>query len=185
MSFEQADAQTRVFEREGYDRAIRRFGAMFFSDPVTAFTNVRRALAPGGRLALLSWQSLDRNEWVFAVRAALSAGRALPEPAPNTPGPFGLADPDHVRRVLRDSGFGDLEIAGVHEPLWFGADAEEALAFVSGLGLTRALLHDLDEASRRTALDRLRDLVADHATDEGVMFASSAWLVTARPVGIR
>jgi SAM-dependent methyltransferase len=180
VAFLQADAQTQPFKRGNYELAVSRFGAMFFSQPVTAFTNLGTALAQGGRLALLTWQAPDRNEWVVDVRGALAAGRDLPGPALNFPGPFGLADPAHTYRVLQDSGFIDIDIEGVHEPLWFGADIEEALAFISDLGIARALLHDLDESSRSNALARLRDLLVDHATADGITFASSAWMVTAR-----
>jgi ubiquinone/menaquinone biosynthesis C-methylase UbiE len=56
--FLQADAQVYPFAPRSFDVAISRFGAMFFGDPVAAFTNVAAALRPGGRLALLAWQDL-------------------------------------------------------------------------------------------------------------------------------
>ena len=46
------DAATYQFPAAGFDLAFTRFGVMFFADPVAAFTNIRRALKPGGRLAL-------------------------------------------------------------------------------------------------------------------------------------
>ena len=44
------------------------------------------------------------------------------------------------------------------------------------LGLT----HDLDEPTRRQALERLHDTLAAYETEEGVLLGASAWLVTAR-----
>src|SRR5579885_2186445 len=61
---EQADAQIHPFEAGAFDVAISRTGAMFFGDPVAAFRNIAGALRPGGRLTLLAWQDLPRNEWV-------------------------------------------------------------------------------------------------------------------------
>jgi ubiquinone/menaquinone biosynthesis C-methylase UbiE len=61
VTFEQADAQTHRFQHDAYDVVISRFGSMFFADPVTAFRNVHPALSTGGRLALLTWQPLERN----------------------------------------------------------------------------------------------------------------------------
>jgi SAM-dependent methyltransferase len=66
------------FDRQAFDLAISRFGAMFFGDPVAAFRNIGRALRPGGRLALLSWREVGKNEWLLAIREALAAGRTLP-----------------------------------------------------------------------------------------------------------
>jgi SAM-dependent methyltransferase len=79
------------FEPARYDIAMSRFGAMFFGDPVAAFTNIGRGLRPGGRLVLMSWQRLENNEWLVAIRRALAVGRELPAPPVGAPGPFGLA----------------------------------------------------------------------------------------------
>ncbi|MGH9286473.1 MAG: class I SAM-dependent methyltransferase, partial [Acidimicrobiales bacterium] len=83
VGFDHADAQVYPFPAGALDIAISSFGAMFFSDPAAAFANIGRALRPGGRLAMLAWRELARNEWVTAMRAALAAGRTLPAPPPN------------------------------------------------------------------------------------------------------
>ena len=181
-TFVQADAQVHPFQPGAYDVVVSRFGAMFFGDPVAGFANLARALRPGGRLALLSWQPLARNEWLLTIRGALAAGRPLPEPPGNAPGPFGLADPDHVHRVLAAAGFEAVDLAGVMGTVRLGADAEDAFGFVSALGLTRGLLGELDDDARQAALDDLRDRLAAHATPDGVRLGASAWLITARRV---
>lgn len=81
---------------------------MFFDDPVAAFTNVRHGLGAGGRLALLAWRELARNEWLTAIPAALACGRDLPLPPPDAPTPFSLADPDRVRPILTAAGYDDI-----------------------------------------------------------------------------
>lgn len=180
VRFERGDAQVHPFEPASADVAISRFGVMFFADPVAAFTNVGRAVRPGGRLAFLVWQTVARNDWILALRAALAAGRTLPEPPPGAPGPFGLADRDHIRRVLFEAGFRDVGLEAVEAPFRIGADGDDAYTFVSGLGVTRALLADLDEPTRQEALDALRATLTDHETADGVVFGSAVWLVTAR-----
>ena len=100
VQFAQGDAQVYPFDGQAFDVALSRFGAMFFADPGAAFRNLARALRPGGRLALLAWQELGKNEWLSALREALAAGRTLPEPRPGEPGAFGLADAAAVRRLL-------------------------------------------------------------------------------------
>jgi SAM-dependent methyltransferase len=47
-----ADVSSQPFEPNSFDLSFSRFGVMFFSDPTTAFSNVRRAMKPGGRVAL-------------------------------------------------------------------------------------------------------------------------------------
>src|SRR5690348_2753327 len=81
VDFRHADAQTYAFEPGSFDIAISRFGAMFFENRMAAFTNIAAALRPGGRLALLVWQDVRKNEWIMTVRETLAAGRDLPMPS--------------------------------------------------------------------------------------------------------
>ena len=53
---------------------------MFFGDPIAAFTNLHRALRPGGRITLLTWQGIADNEWLTEFRVAMAVGRTLPTP---------------------------------------------------------------------------------------------------------
>ena len=115
VEYVQADAQVHRFDQRSFDVAISRMGAMFFADPVAAFRNIGSALRADGRLALLAWQELMDNEWLMEIREALAAGRTLPSPPTGTPGPFGLADPDGVRRVLGEAGFTDIDLSPVEE----------------------------------------------------------------------
>ena len=179
VRFERADAQVHPFEPQAVDLVVSVFGTMFFDDAVAAFRNFRGALAADGRLAILVWRELARNEWVFAVREALAAGRQLPEPPRDAPGPFSFADPDRVREIVEAGGFRDVRFQAVDEPADLGVDLDEAYAFVRDLGITHGLLNDLDEPTSRRALDSLKDALSRRATPEGVLFGASSWLVTA------
>jgi SAM-dependent methyltransferase len=174
------DAQTYPFRSAAFDAIISRFGAMFFGDPVAAFINLGHSLSHGGRLALLSWQALANNEWVLALRDTLAAGRALPEPPAGAPGPFGLAEPTDIHRILTTAGFDDIRLTEVREPMYLGADSDDAFSFVSGLGLTRGLLAGLDDHTRHAALEALRNRLDAHTTSDGVLLGATAWLLTAR-----
>lgn len=180
VEFVHGDAQVYPFKQQAFDVAISRFGAMFFGDPVAAFANIAGATVPGGRLALLTWQSLDRNEWLMEIRGALAAGRELGVPPVGAPSPFGLADPDFVRSTLGAAGYTDVELAPIEERICFGVDADDAWAFMRTQGIVRGLTHDLDESERASALGKLRQLVEDHDGPGGVTFGTAAWLITAR-----
>src|SRR6266508_3424163 len=145
INIQPPDAQVHPFERNAFDVVISNFGAMFFADPVAAFTNLAGAMRPGGRLGLLGWRQLSDNEWLMAIRAALIAGRDLPTTPPvGAPGPFGLADETHTRTVLGSAGLLDVVIERIDAPMRFGHDAKDAFEFLSTLGITRGLLQDLD-----------------------------------------
>lgn len=185
VTYVQADAQTHHFPSMHVDLCISRFGTMFFTDPVAAFTNIGRALRPGARLVLSVWQAHDRNEWATAVREALTVGTAAPAPTTNEPGPFSLADPAITEDILTAAGFAEVDFTDVHEPVFYGPDTATAYDAVLRLQHARDLLADLDPTTTGHALERLRATVAGHDTGSGVYFGARAWLVTAvrRPDG--
>jgi SAM-dependent methyltransferase len=78
VEFVVADAQTHGFDDGHFDVIISQFGSMFFDDPEGAFTNLRRALAPRGRAAFITWQELEANDWLMAVGRAVERFAALP-----------------------------------------------------------------------------------------------------------
>ncbi|MGH3719930.1 MAG: class I SAM-dependent methyltransferase [Pseudonocardiaceae bacterium] len=177
-TFQQADAQVHPFSARSFDLAISRHGAMFFGDPIAAFTNIARALRPGGRLVLLTWQPFECNEWLSAFFTALGAGRALPAPPSDAPSPFALSDPDRVRSLLTEAGFSDVQLQGLSEPMYFGPNTDNAFQFVSDQHA--GMVRDLDPDTRILALENLRANLADHNTERGVLYDSASWLIQAR-----
>jgi SAM-dependent methyltransferase len=180
VRFEPGDAQVFPFPDGHFDLVMSRFGVMFFGDPVAAFTNIAAALRPGGRLVMLVWGPVADNEWVTAMLDALALGRDLPAPPPGAPGPFSLADQDVARQVLTDAGFTAVAFAASELPWVAGSGVDDAFGFVRQLNVLQALLKDLDEPMTARALDNLRATVAAHETPNGVVFASKAWVITAR-----
>src|SRR5215472_4021609 len=74
-----ADASVHHFPPDSFERAFSRFGIMFFSDPVAAFANVRRAMKPGGRLTLAVFRAASEKLW---PNGPLEAVRHLLTPIP-------------------------------------------------------------------------------------------------------
>jgi SAM-dependent methyltransferase len=179
VRFEQADAQVHPFPPEHFTLGISRFGTMFFADPVTAFTNIGRALRPGARLVQLVWQDGGRQEWVAAIHRALTGDDPPAVPAVGVD-PFSLADPAVVDGILKAAGFTDVDVTDVSEPVWYGADPDAAANAVLALRIGSDSLARLDADETERALDRLRSAMAEHNTTDGVWFDSRSWLVTAR-----
>jgi SAM-dependent methyltransferase len=178
VTYEVADAQVYRFPQQHFHVAISRFGTMFFSDPIAAFSNIARALRPGGRLVMMVWQDRDRNEW------AVSIDRVLVPDAPAPPAqaldPFALGDPTTVRAILDSSGFVDATFIEVHEPVYYGHDVTTACRWVRGFSVVSETLQRLEPGSVERVLERLGDALGAHARDDGVWFDSRAWIVTAR-----
>jgi ubiquinone/menaquinone biosynthesis C-methylase UbiE len=167
-TFTQADAQVFPFPDNHFDVAISRHGVMFFADPVAAFTNVARALRAGGRLAMLTWQPRDRNEWIDTFRTILAPHSESPPPRAGS-----CTDPDQTRDLLTSAGFTSVEVTGLRQPMYFGRDVDDAHRFIAGV-----FAKSVEPGS--DALVSLRASMADHLTDRGVFYDSAAWLITAR-----
>jgi len=179
IAFELADAQVHPFAPGDFSVGLSRFGTMFFTDPVAAFTNIGRALRPGARLVQLVWQTHDRQEWASAIWHALVGTDSQKTPAGLGHAAFSMADPTDTVGALTAGGFTAVEITEVREPIYYGPDAASARDALSGLGMAEDLVAHLDAVDRARALERLLALLDAHDTGEGVWFDSRAWLFTA------
>ena len=141
-----ADAASVTVPDAPYDRLCSRFGSMFFADPAGAFTNLRKALKPDGRIDLAVWAPPQDNPWMSAVVALARRHIDLPASIPGAPGPFAFDDPDYLNAILTKAGFHAVECAPVTGLLpvgGHGSTPETALAFArNALSTGRVLLGD-------------------------------------------
>lgn len=184
VRFEHADAAGYDFGDAAYDAAFSRFGVMFFADPVAGFAHVRAALRPGGRLAFVCWQGLDRNEWASLPLMAAFAHVPRPAPpAPGAPGPFSLADDARVRDLLAAAGFRAISVDAHSEPIRIGADAADAADWMTRMGPASRLLADVDADTRAAVKASLERTLADRQSapqsDQGIVLGTSTWIVHA------
>nr|WP_062338597.1 class I SAM-dependent methyltransferase [Herbidospora sakaeratensis] len=164
VSYVRGDAQVHPFPDSSFDLALSRFGIMFFGDPVAAFANIGRALAPGGRLTFLSMRG-------YGDLAHVVAALGLPAGPPDA-GPLSLGDPETVERVLTEAGFAGVVTRPVHAPQNWGADAADAAAFLGAWGPIR---HQAGEG----AAERLLPVLRAFETPDGVLLDGAALLVGA------
>jgi ubiquinone/menaquinone biosynthesis C-methylase UbiE len=180
VTFEHADAQTYRFPQDHFDVAISRFGTMFFHDPAAAFSNIGRALRPAGRLVMMVWQAQEHNEWIVAINRSLETTKTPVPHASAELNPFSLADPPTVTDILEAAGFADITFTDVREPVHYGVDIAAALDWIRGFTCTSDAMRGLDPVAAERTVRRLRETLADHASDDGVWFSSRAWIVSAR-----
>jgi len=80
---------------------------------------------------------------------------------------------------LTEAGFSDIDFVGSTCRLT-GCNRDEAMTFMTSLGLARGLMQYLDDDARANAIARLRQALDEHTTADGVLFRASSWLITAR-----
>lgn len=84
---------------------------MLLSDPAKALRESRAALRSDGRLVLAVWGAADQNPWLSTILNAVITHFDAAPPAPGTPGPFALGDPEQVSRLLDDAGFAQVSVS--------------------------------------------------------------------------
>lgn len=179
-----ADAQSHAFAPNSADLIVSRFGVMFFSEPVTAFANLRTALAAGGRLAFACWTEMAANPW-FAHPLAIAV-RHLGEPEkrdPRAPGPFAFAEADHVASILEKAGFAEIRVDRVEVPVELDAGVAEAAAFATHMGPAARLLRERaadPDATVRVIEAEVAESFRPFAAKDGMRFPAVVFLVTAR-----
>jgi SAM-dependent methyltransferase len=183
VSFLHADAQVHDLGRATFDAAFSRLGVMFFTDPVAAFANIRRSLRPGGRLSVVAWQEPAANEWMSlpATAAMTVLGTTAPPTAPDAPGPFSLADPDRVERILSAAGFHDLDIVRENDSVSSPEAAIPELARVNTrTGIVGDLVKDADYDTRTRVVAAIEAAMRSRVVDGEMHAKRGAVLVTAR-----
>jgi len=179
VSFRCGDAQSYPFHPGSFDVAVSRFGVMFFADPIAAFSNIRRALRPGGRLGFVCWRGLDENELdAFPLRAASDCLPAQLVSDMSSSGWFSFSHSDSIREILSGAGFSDVTIAPHDEQVSCG-DLQSTVDVCSRVGALGKILRDHTEL-RSEAVPVLERALRPLDGPMGPHLRAATWVVTAR-----
>ncbi|MGI8754430.1 MAG: class I SAM-dependent methyltransferase [Acidimicrobiales bacterium] len=181
--FAVSDVQVDELGAGRFDAAFCRFGVMFFADPAAAFANIRRSLKAAGTLAFTCWGDLFSNEWMFVPgAAAVSVTGEFPAmPGDGEPGPFSLADPVRVERLLDDAGFVDIQVGLRSDVVALPASRVGSMVALStSVGPVHEALRDADESTRSSVREAVRSALEAKVIDGELRLSASAHLVTAK-----
>lgn len=177
-----ADAQTHAFAPQSFDLILSRFGVMFFSDPVAAFANLRRAAKPGAELRLIAWRAAAENPFMTtAERAAAPLLPNLPIRQPGAPGQFAFADRQKVQAILQDSGWSEIDIRPIDVPC--ALPEPDLIPYLSRLGPVGMSLQTADDTTREQVIDTVRAAFGPFVLGAEVRFSAACWMIGARSGG--
>jgi hypothetical protein len=160
-------------------------GTMFFSNPVPAMRNLREALVPDGRLAMVVWRQRIDNEWVYRAQQVVEAIVERPEEYDEPtcgPGPFSMANADTTSDILLHAGFSEVSLRRCDIPIMVGRDVQDAIDLVKALGPAGELLRLAGDRAAHLhgkVDDALREAMEEYVRPDGVWAPASTWIVTA------
>ena len=180
LEFIVGDAATMQLETGTFSLIFSRFGMMFFSEPLLAFSNLREALRPSGRMVFLCWRTFDENTWMKEPAQAVFdiLPPQGPPPEPDAPGPFSLGRKGRIEFLLGKAGFKSISIEAMDASLTMGALAD-AVDYFMRMGPAAAVIADASAAQKTAARAVLTDVLKRYDTDRGVITNAAAWIVTA------
>ena len=166
-------------EGEQFDAVLCQQGLQFFPDRRAAAREMRRALAPGGRLALSTWRPDEELPVLLALRRI--AERHL---GPIADRRHAFGDPAAVEALLREAGLNDVRSKTVSRTIRFEDGAGfvrlNALALV-GMSAGGAKLGDEErEKLLATIVADSAELVRANSDAQGFAYEIRAVVATAK-----
>ena len=183
VRFAVADVEASAFD-ESFDLAFSRMGTMFFANPVAALRNIRSALVPGGRLAMVVWRSKVENEAFYRGQQITERFVSKPEEYDEPtcgPGPFSMGNADTTSGIMVSAGFEHIALHRCDLPIQIGVDLDEAVDFVMSIGPAGEILRLAGDGAshlHESVAAALREGMAEWATPDGVYAPASTWIVT-------
>ncbi len=179
VRFDVIDAQQISGQHGPLDAVVCRWGVMLMGDPNAALRGIHGVLRAGGRFAMATWDTPDRNLWMAAPGMRLVARGALPMPAPGEPGPFAMADPGALAARLEAAGFKDVTTDKVEFGQRYGSfDEYWAVTLDLPAPLANAL-GSLDEGARVEVRDGVRDALGQFSQPDGSLDVPASAVVAA------
>jgi SAM-dependent methyltransferase len=177
IEFVFGDAQTFDFEPATFDLIVSRLGVMFFADPVAAFANLRGAATDAARLRFICWRDPAENPFMTLTARATKDLLDLPARVPNTPGPYGLADPERTRGILTDAGWREVGVRPFDAVCAMPAD--ELMTFLTRIGPLREALAEADVERRVAVLEAVQTAAEPYVEGDRASFEAALWIVDA------
>jgi ubiquinone/menaquinone biosynthesis C-methylase UbiE len=180
IEWREGSAEDLPFAAGVFDLVLCQQGLQYFSDRVAAVREMRRVLAPTGRVAVAVWRGVERFPFDAALNAIIE--RRLGAPVLTTP--YALGDPRDLRELLEEGGFREIVIDFFDFDARFPEPDRYVALFVLGAASVLPEFAAMGEAERDELVQAVRrdaagTIAASTEGDELVM-PNSAQIAVAR-----
>lgn len=181
IRFQRADAEHLPFPNGSFDAIVGNLVINHLPDPDLAIREFARVMAPGGRIALSTWDLPELNRFIGIVVDALDAcGVTRPPGALAGPDPYRFADDGEFGELLGGAGFEDVEVQPVQLTHRL-SDADELWQGVLGGSVrTAGLVMQQPPGTRREVRATVARLAQDYRSGEGLAIPACAKIAGGR-----
>jgi SAM-dependent methyltransferase len=180
VEWQQGDAMALPFDDDTFDAVACQFGAMFFPDRPSAYSEVRRVLKPGGVFLFNVWDRIDDNEFAACVHAAAESVFPSDPPRFLLRTPYGYFDQERIREDLANGGFANrADISTVAARSRAPSPRFPALGFCHGTPL-RSEVEARDPSRLRDVVDAATETIAWRFGSEAIDAKMQAHIVAVR-----
>ena len=123
VEWHQGDVVKMPFENAEFDLVLCQAALQFFPDKGAALREIRRVIAPPGRIVVSVFRSIERNP-AFEVLARALEQHVRPEVGAMRRAIFALGEAEELLRLLVDVGFKDSRLSSVQKMVWFPSPEE-------------------------------------------------------------
>ena len=173
------DAERIELRDDSVDGVLCRFGYMLMPDPHAAFSETRRVLRSGGRLALAVWSSAERNPWISIAGRMLVERGHVPAPESGAPGMFTMSNEERTRRLLEGAGFSGMRMEEVPVRFTYRSVDEYVRRARDTGGVFSKVFAEADDDERVALEAELESRFAPFAVEGGYEFPGVALAVAA------
>lgn len=178
VDWRQGDAAALPFPDGSFDVLFCQYAMAFFPDLAAALREMRRVLAPGGRLALMVGRPVEQNR-VYGLIAESMARHAGPQAGVMMRSPFPSWTADDLRNTVSGAGLHDVRV-GIHIMTLRYPSAADLLWQEASYSPLAGAFAALDPATREALLSDVTAALAPYTDDDGVVFPIESHTVAAR-----
>ena len=177
IQWREADVTDLPFSEERFDSVLCQQGLPFFDDPIPALEEMRRVVAPDGRVLLNVGRPLEYQPGWEVLAEALSR-HIGDEWGAMMHGPFPAWDGEDLQRIAQDAGFDDvsvtIDIGSVRFP--------SVEAFISRQAATSPLAEPIGAAPTAVRDELIQDVADElegYRDSDGVVFPFESYVMEA------
>jgi SAM-dependent methyltransferase len=166
-------------EDGAFEVALCQQGFQFFPDREAAATEMRRALEPGGRLAVATWTAIESNP--FGAIAAALAEHMGEEASQMMHSPFHLTR-EELAEAIAAGGFGDVEVIEDSMMCTWAAPPSQFARLAIAAGPIQPLFGAAPEEAQQAVADQVGERLAGNATPDGggILMPMTTYVALAR-----